>query len=47
MRIVYYERYFYGENMSSLFDTRSEALMLKAVGEKSVFAVLQRDFSGT
>jgi len=31
--------------VSSLFDTKSESLMLKALGEKSIFAVLQRDFS--
>jgi len=33
--------------MNSLFDTRSENLMLKALGEKNVFAVLQRNFSGS
>jgi hypothetical protein len=36
-----------GENMNSLFDTKSEALMLKTLGEENVFAVLQRDFSGS
>jgi len=33
--------------MNSLFDTRSETLMLKTLGEKSILAVLQRDFSGS
>lgn len=33
--------------MSSLFDAKSEALMLKVLGEKSISAVLQRDFSGS
>lgn len=31
--------------MSSLFDAKSEAFMLKTLGEKSVYSVLQRDFS--
>jgi len=35
------------KNMNSLFDARSEALMLKALGEESIFAVLQRDYSGS
>jgi hypothetical protein len=32
--------------MSSLFNAKSEAIMLKALGEESISAVLQRDFSG-
>jgi len=33
--------------MNRLFDIRSEALMLKTLGEKSIFAVQQRDFSNS
>lgn len=33
--------------MNSLFDAKSESLMLKVLGAESLYAVLQRSFSGS